>query len=64
MRVKSINCTGFLGKKRVHMNSASELKFIRTGFSKEKKRKTVHFSEQCDSHAPLFSGSSPREAAK
>jgi len=37
--VKSINCTGFSGKKIIHVNSASELKFTHTGFSKEKEKK-------------------------
>jgi hypothetical protein len=43
--VKSINCTGFSGKKIIHVNSASELKFTHTGFSKEKEKKTVYFNE-------------------
>jgi hypothetical protein len=65
----------FFKKKTVHVNSASELKFTTLVFWKKKKqltalifgeKKTVHFNEQCDSGAwlHLFSGSSPREAAK
>jgi hypothetical protein len=54
VRVKSINCTGFSGKKT--LNFSRECHHIRINSLAlvfQKKKKTVHFSEQCYSGAML-----------
>jgi hypothetical protein len=62
--VKSINCTGFLRKKIIHVNSASELKFTHTGFSKEKEKKLFTLMNSTTVEHSCSVVPPPREAAK